>query len=241
MPTRREQKRAKHEAKRKEKRKEAARQSAPRSLKSLLTTALNWPVAECWANKDWKDSTKLNQVVVARRNPATGEIYAGMYLVDRACLGVKDAYAANFASMTNFHRELIDKVKQRQGMTKVDFNLAAAIVKAGLEYAASLDLHPHRDYREASILLRDAEPDALVPTVPVGGPEGKPFFVAGPYDNTERIMAHLMRRLGPEGFHYLMPMGPDMEFMDMDEEEFEDWEIVEPDDDGVIDVESREI
>lgn len=241
MPTRREQKRAKHEAKRKEKRQAMARQTAPRSLRSLLMMALKWPVVECWVNQDWEDATQLNQVLVARRNPVTGEVYVGTYLVDRACLGVKDAYAAAFASLSDFHRELLNKVKQRQALKKVDFNLAAAVVKAGLNYAASLDLHPHRDYREASILLRDANPDPLVPTIPVGGKDGKPFYFAGPYDNGERIVAHLMRRLGPNGFNYLLPVGPDMEFMDLDEGELGDWEIVKSDDDGVIDVESREI
>jgi hypothetical protein len=146
MPNRREQKRAKHEAKRKEKRKEVARQAAPRSRRGLLTASLHWPVAECWVNKTWQDATQLNQVLVARRNPATGEVCVGLYLVDRACLGVKNAHAADFPSIANFHRELLDNVKQTQDMVQVDFDLAAAIVKAGLEYGASLGFSPHRDY-----------------------------------------------------------------------------------------------
>ena len=43
------------------------------------------------------------------------------------------------------------------------------------------------------------------------GKDGKPFFIAGPNDNTARcrsILASLERSCGPKGFHYLLPMDP---------------------------------
>lgn len=234
MPkSRREKKRARREAKRKAKRKAIRRRSQPRGKKAMLRASLAWPVMECWVNEDWEDPTKLNQVIVARRNPATGEVYAGTYLVDRACLGVKNADVANFIDAGEFRRELLSILGQTQELIQIDFNLAAKIVKAGIEYAAQFGFHPHRDYREASILLRDADPDAVDVDIAVGGPEGKPFFVAGPYDNVDKIMTRLAQQLGPDDFNFTMPVGPNAEFLlegDEDEEsdlDVDDVEVIE--------------
>lgn len=57
------------------------------------------------------------------------------------------------------------------------------------------------------------------------GKDGKPFFVAGPYDSRtrcEQVMRTLEKRCGPKGYHFLMPVG---------EEELEDLQLLgEPDD-----------
>lgn len=241
MPkSRREQKRARREARRKEKRKASRSRSAPRSRRTMLHEALNWPVMECWVNEDWEDPAALNQVVVARRNPMTGVVYASVILVDRACLGVKNAYASNFVDAGQFRRELLSHIRQSQELVRINFNLAAAIVEAGLEYAAQFGFRPHRDYRDASILLKDANPGAVDVEIPVGGEDGKPFFVAGPYDNVDRIIAKLLRQLGPDGFHYLAPTVEETALDLLDEG---DWELIEEDgeealDDGdIIDIE----
>lgn len=210
MPqSRHEQKRARHEAKRKEKRKAARTQLSSRSRKAILRAALAWPVMECWINEEWQDPGQLNQVVVARRNPATGEVVVGLYLVDRACLGVKNAHAANFMNAESFRRELLAHLSQGQKLVKTDFNFAAKIVKVGLEYGAQFGFRPHRDFEEASILLQDADPDAVDISIPVGGPDGKPMFVSGPYDNVPKIMARLTHLLGPDGFTHLIGIDPD--------------------------------
>ncbi len=67
-----------------------------------------------------------------------------------------------------------------------------------------MGVRPHRDFEEASILLQDADPDSVAVQIPVGGPEGKPFYVSGLYDNVLKIMARLRNRLGLDGFTYLI-------------------------------------
>jgi len=61
------------------------------------------------------------------------------------------------------------------------------------------------------LVLGDADPDACDVPIPLGGKDGKPFFIAGPYDNVDRIMAKLTRKLGPDGFHFLFPVSGDEE------------------------------
>lgn len=210
----------------------------------MLRQALAWPVLECWVNEEWQDPTQLNQVVVVRQDPLTGEVRVGTYLVDRACLGVKNAYAANFINAESFRREMFSGMIERQNLIKVDFNLVAKIVKVGIEYAAQFGFRPHRDYLEASILLQDADPDSVDVEIPVGGPEGKPFFIAGPYDNADKIRARLTQQLGPGGFNYWLPIDPDSEFLragdaeldwDDDEDELFLWDDDE-DDGDIVDI-----
>lgn len=218
MPTKRkQQKREKHEAKRKAIRKAIRQHTAGGGKHAMLLEAQKWPVMECWLSKNWKDTTVITQIAVARRSPLTGEIRAGIYLVDLACLGVKNARVANFFSSTEFNERLLDGMKKSQPLIPADINLAAAIVKAGLDYAATLGFQPHKDYRLASILLQDADPGAVKEEIPVGGPDGKPFFISGPYDNIQAIIAKLTRKVGIGNFDYMAQIGPPTGDFDFDE------------------------
>lgn len=49
----------------------------------------------------------------------------------------------------------------------------------------------------------------MAPPLPLGGPEGKPAFFAGPYDNVARVIATLKRTVGPDGYHFMMPLEAD--------------------------------
>lgn len=147
---------------------------------------------------------------------------------------MKNTYAANFVNAESFRREMLSGMNERQRLTKVDFNLAAKIVKVGLEYAAQFGFRPYRDYLEASILLQDADPDAFDIEISVGGPEGKPFFIAGPYDNAEKIMTRLRQQLGPEGFNFMVPIDPETGFfLNENEDELFLWD---DGDDGILDI-----
>ena len=84
-------------------------------------------------------------------------------------------------------------------------------------YAKELGFRPDPDYRDAMPVLGDADPDACDVQIPLGGKDGKPFFVAGPYDNVDQIMSKLTRKLGPDGFHFVFPLGGDEEFLLLDE------------------------
>ncbi len=206
---RREQKRARHEAKRKQKRQAMKKSLSSHARKAILRASLAWPVLECWVNKNWRDPLELNQVIVSRQSPVTGEVVAALFLVDRACLGVKNAHTANFINARAFRQDLVALLSRNQELVKVDFNLAAKIVKKGLEYGAQFGFRPHRDYEEASILLQDADPDSVDVEVAVGGPDGKPNYIAGPYDDVHKIMARLTHQLGPTGFTYIIDISPE--------------------------------
>ena len=60
------------------------------------------------------------------------------------------------------------------------------------------------------LVAGDADPDACDESIPLGR-DGKPLFIPGPDDRVNLIMAKLTRKLGPGGFHYVIPVDGDAE------------------------------
>ena len=186
------------------------------SPRGLLRASGNWPLHECLLAEEWQKEGAIIQILVARRSP-TGQIATGTFLVDLGCLGVKSAFASLFDTRREYRQKLRARMTSQQKMIKADVNLVAKIVREAIAYAQGLGFKPDPDYRDAMLVLGDADPDACDVPIPLGGPEGKPFFIAGPYDNVDRIMAKLTRKLGPDGFHFLYPVSGDEEIFLLDE------------------------
>jgi hypothetical protein len=201
------------------KRKQKRASSKPRLTggRALLRAAGHWPLHECLLTKEWQEEGAVTQILVARRSPS-GQIAVGVFLVDLSCLGVKSAFGRPLHTMQEY-RELRDGMKANQDMIKADINLVAKIIHEAIAYADELGFKPDPDYRDAMLLLGDANPDACEVAIPLGGKDGKPFFVAGPYDNVDQIMSKLTRKLGPDGFTYIVPIGGDEEVFLLDEDE----------------------
>ncbi|MFN2271029.1 MAG: hypothetical protein ACK2US_09350 [Anaerolineae bacterium] len=198
-------------AKRKEKQRAVA--SMPKGRRAQLRTSADWPLHECLVTKSWQDTSEIVQILVARKSPA-GQVAAGAFLVDLGCLGVKAAFGRLFETEKEY-KEVRKEVESRQKMIKADSNLVAKIIREALTYAKGLGFQPDSGYRDAMLVLGDADPDACDEAIPLGK-DGKPYFVPGPDDKVQLIMAKLTRRLGPEGFHYTIPLGEDT---DADEKE----------------------
>jgi len=206
--------RQRKEAKRKKKRATARiRFLSPRAL---LRASGSWPLHECLLTKEWQEEGAITQILVARRSPS-GQIATGTFLVDLGCLGVKSAFASLFDTRQEYERKLRARITSQQDMIKADLNLVAKIIREAIAYAEELGFKPDPDYRDAMLVLGDADPDACDVPIPLGGRDGRPFYIAGPYDNVDRIMAKLMRKLGPDGFTYLVPISEDTEVFLLDE------------------------
>lgn len=176
----------------------------------LLRKAGHWPLHEVLLTRDWQKEGEIVQILVARRS-SLGQIATGTFLVDLGCLGVKSAFATLFNSLAEYQQALRSRVVSSQAMMPADLDLVAKIIREGIAYARELGFSPDPDYRDAMLVLGHADPDACPVDVPLGGKDGKPFYVAGPHDDVDRITDKLMRKLGPDGFHYVVPISPDTE------------------------------
>ena len=213
---RRQKARERKAAKRKEKR--TVSRSRSQSPRAVLRASASWPLYECLLTEEWQQEGAITQILVARRS-REGRIATGAFLVDLGCLGVKSAFAGLFDSRWEYQQKLRKRVTSQQKMVKADPNLVTKIIREGIAYAGELGFRPDPDYRDAMHVLGDADPDACDVPIPLGGPEGKPFFIAGPYDNVDAIMTKLTRKLGPDGFHFFVPLGDDEEVFLLDEED----------------------
>jgi hypothetical protein len=179
------------------------------SARSLLRASGGWPLYECLLSEEWQEEWAITQILVARRSRQR-QIAVGVFLVDLGCLGVKSAFGTLVSSRREY-RQLRDGMRANQDMVKADLSLVAKIVREAIAYARELGFRPDPDYRDAMLVLGDADPDACDVPIPLGGRDGKPLFIAGPHDNVDRIMTRLTRKLGPDGFHFLVPLSGDEE------------------------------
>ena len=145
----------------------------------------------------------LGSVVIARKLP-NGRIAFGMFLVDAYCLGVKNA-DFNIVPRETFN-DYIDQAAGLHGLPRDDPARARKLVEEAIAYARDLGFNPHRDFRDAEAIFGDIDADECEELF-VFGSNGKPFFVAGPYDSPgkiRRIMARLGEACEEDGYHTLL-------------------------------------
>lgn len=206
-----EQKRQKALMKKRSKQKAAAQHKAhvsalaPQSSPAIIRNAREYPLYECLISASWeKDEPGLVEIVLARQQP-DGDICCAVYLVDKYCLGVKDAFAkANF-SRSRYQSEVRDGIFAHSKPKKCPLELAHQMIYASIEYAAQFGFEPHKDFAIAQNLLlpRGELPEPYKLTF---GKDGKPFYIAGPRDNAQRIMRQLEKTAGTGNYNYLVAL-----------------------------------
>jgi hypothetical protein len=203
-PKKRQKKQERRAALRKSKQRELTREKHA-GLPDRLSAAAKYPILHCWATADiWEKG--LGWVCLSRVLP-NGSVAYSVFLVDRYCLGVKNAMAqvtSRFDYDTRVARKMHFTFKSK------DLHPAAArkLVEGAVEYAGALGLHPHADYHKAKLLFGDIDASECTETFEFGK-DGKPFFISGPNDTPERchqILEKLVESCGRDGFHYLIPL-----------------------------------
>lgn len=181
-----------------------------------IALATSAPIHECLMPEEMFEAG-MGTVIVSRSMPDS-RIGASFFLLDVFCLGIKNAY---FMAMS---REAYDyrlgTVEQNETLTPIHPTCARKLVEGAEAYARDLGFSPHPDYQLAKRIFGDIDAVAC-PTSFTFGKDGKPFFITGPNDTPariEKIIVTLTKRCGPDGFHYMVGMGGELDF---DDEEFE--------------------
>lgn len=199
--------------------KQGIKSLARHSVPGWIERAAGWPFYEVLLSTSWDQQGQLAGILVARVSPE-GKVAAGSFLVDLACLGVKSATIRLFKTPRDYTQDMRQKIIRAQPMAPADVNLVAKILDTGFAYAQQLGIDPDPSYYQGRQLIADAEPGLCQIQIPLGGPEGKPYFVAGPYDDVPRIMAKLTSAVGPGGFHFFAPLDPGTELFLADDTEW---------------------
>lgn len=198
----------------KKRQKRLAKKSAKRKQKKCLIVASNnmskmdnfakMPIHECLINESLFE-TGIGNVILCRKNPEC-DFVVGVFLVDVFCLGVKDAHFTYLLSKD------FDSLKSNTAnygeLRNIAPSHARKLVENCVAYAKDLGFEPHKDYSKASRIFGNIDPGDCEDEFTFGK-DGKPFFVAGPYDSTVKcnnIMKTLESKCGEGNYNYTLPL-----------------------------------
>lgn len=188
----RQKKAEKHRKKREQSRKAARKSELPTTMGSLSRLAAAAPFGPCWVSESLErgdEGMPALITVVVTRVLTGGLLLPHVILVDRTCLGVKNAMVAQPMDEDTLLSTLIQRPEMP--MSPCELLVAQSVVYHAIDYARSLGFEPHRDFHPA---LLGKRPELLLDT-PLAKPE-RPYYVAGPSDNVGRIMLQLERAVG---------------------------------------------
>lgn len=222
-------KKQKAKAKRAEVRRKKDARALPTSLKALVARALGAPFGPCWISTALDDepddeAPALITVIVSRR--VGGLLLPCIVLVDRTCLGVKNAFVAPAQSEFDLVQLVMQLGANGDPLRPAELLLAQSVIFNALDYARSLGFEPHRDFVPGLIGER---PEPLLET-PLCRPE-RPLYIAGPDDDVDAIMSRLDARVGVEGYDVVSAFG-ELDDDDIDDDDIDDDDI----DDDVVDL-----
>lgn len=198
----------KQAAKQKKKRAQAKKRLAPHpaivaSRNAVLRQAATLPFGPSYVSADFAltrmDPPRLVTVVVTRKAQG-GMILPALALVDRTCLGVKNAFVAELMTPYEAGSFVLEVGRAHEGgMVSCELAVAQSIVWNAVDYAASLGFDPHPDFPEA---LFGPRPEPLIDT-PLARP-ARPFWVRGPDDDVQDILETLDDAVGEGNYDVAM-------------------------------------
>jgi len=201
---RRQKKLERHRVKRAEAKKQAARRRAPvaASLGALVRAGAAAPFGPCWVSSNLHENRSpvpsLVTAVVTRRLP-DGRLLSHVALVDRTCLGVKNAFVMAPTNDAETEQRVQSIAEQGDALERCEPLVAQSVVYQALDYARSLGFEPQRDFQAS---LFGPRPPELLDT-PLARPE-RPYYVAGPDDDATRVLRQLEAVGGPNSFEYVV-------------------------------------
>lgn len=203
---RRQQKLAKKRKRENAKKQAAARGKLTMSDAGMIKTALQYPISECYV-EDTLDSG-MSTVVVARHADAGFKVVAA-FVLDTYCLGIKNCYIRVLP--------MSEATPVKDSHVAWSPEDAKKLVIDGGAYAKDLGFSAHKDFNKAFKIFDGIDETLSTKEIEFGN-NGKPMFIAGPFDSPakcKRIIDTLNATCGEDNSHFIMPG----EMMDFDEAE----------------------
>lgn len=198
----RQQKAMKKRQKDNAKKKHAAQTRAASPETSIFRKAGDFPLYECLLGGQLDQGMALITVV---RRQTEHLLMGAVYVVDTYCLGLKNTYCWKGVTVTDYTMEKRPEHVAEFNAQPATLERVHQIIYGAIDYAHALDFKPHADFRITRNFIgeRDAFPrDESLEF----GEDGKPLYIGGPRDNYAKILKHLEKRLGTDGFHYILPL-----------------------------------
>jgi hypothetical protein len=234
-PRKRQKKLERRNAKRQEKKHKIVRAHSG-GLADRVSAAARYPVLHAWV-PEALETQGIGSLLFSRELP-DGSVAVAVFLVDRWCLGVKDAFF-DILARSEYESKFVRKLRGEYPSRDVSPAYLRKLIEDAVAYAGNLGFAPHPDYHKAKLLFGDVDASECTEQFEFGQ-NGKPFYFAGPHDSpqrSQRIIALLSSKCGPSGFDCAVPFaapppglldyGPlsadeDADLLDFDEDPLED-------------------
>lgn len=185
----------------------------------LRQKARTLEIGTCYVSKSI-DEEKIGHVIVTRRHTG-GRISVAFYLVDMACLGVKDSFY--HLRLENY--ELEDMIDERKDMLReCSYEEAHNRIWGSIAYAEEAGIAPDKSFQLTQYMLEEDTDD--VPLIEYEyGRDGKHFLTCHSELEASRYLPLMKKNLGEGNYHYIIGIGDpgfDDEDYDDDEEEYDE-------------------
>jgi hypothetical protein len=217
----RQKKLEKHRKKRERVRRQTRSSQLPSSIAALVRLAADAPFGPIWISAEIDSHTDLPALVttIVTRRISSGLLLPQIVLVDRTCLGVKNAFVMRPVTEYELVAHLREIEPQIGVLRPCEPFLAQSLVWHAVDYARSLGFEPNVDFEPA---LLGPRPTALLDT-PLARPE-RPIYVAGPDDDIAAIAQRLEGAVGAENYD-IVGLGDDLEWDDEDGDYDDDYDL----------------
>jgi len=182
--------------------KHAAQARAVSPEVALFRKAGEYPLYECLIGGDLEEGMALITVV---RQQSEHLLMGAVYIVDTYCLGLKNTHCWKGCTVTDYTLEQRPEHVAEFNARPATLERVHQIIYGAIDYARALDFRPHADFRIARHFIGESDDFPRDESLEFGK-DGKPLYFAGPRDNYAKIMKHLEKRLGTDGFHYILPV-----------------------------------
>jgi len=232
--------------KRESARRKRSAQAVRHTPEALIARAMIAPFGPCWISSaldqaPGAEEPALISVLVTRR--VGGLLIPCMVLVDRTCLGVKNAVVGPPQTELDLETLRLRLSESGDVLRETDLLTAQSVIHHALDYAKSLGFAPHRDFVPELV----GERPAVLLDTPLARPD-RPLYVPGPEDDVRRVLARLDAGVGRGKYDVFSGVDDDA-FLDLldglDDDDFDDEAFDDDDeafgDDEVLTVEGSEV
>ena len=182
--------------------------------KYLQQKARGLEIGTCYVTRDI-DEMRMGHVIVTRKHTG-GRVSMAAYLVDMACLGVKDSFYKLRMDEWEFDEFIGDR---RDMFRECSYEEAHNRVWGSIAYAEEAGIRPDKSFSLTQYMLEEDTDD--IPLIEYEyGKDGKHFLTCRSELEASRYLPLMRQNLGEGNYYYLIGIG-DPGFGDEDEDDDE--------------------
>jgi hypothetical protein len=139
----------------------------------------------------------MASIIVSRKH-VSGNITSGLFLVDLACLGIKETFSYFNMPLSEFNN-LENQMNERLDLTEVPYTLVHNIIFTALEFADDLGFAPDPEFWQTTQYLLEEDDDKIELIEIECGINGKPAYIKSPAHtpkDVSRIISVLDKNVG---------------------------------------------